>query len=75
MKIGIYNDGKSKYNSVEASLCRLNTINLVGYGENKEKAIDDLKSKIGFLIESLKDIDYQNTMNADCFGHSVEVKE
>lgn len=61
MKLQIHNDGKEKYQSFEARLQEVEPlVFLDGYGENKEEAIQNLKTNVQEKIRELQNIDYNN---------------
>lgn len=61
IKLQVHNDGKEKWQSFEARLDEsASNIYLNGYGENKEEAISELKTRVEDKIKELQSIDWDN---------------
>jgi hypothetical protein len=73
MKIFVHDDGKEKLMSVDAFVPDL--VSPTGYGRTKEEALQDLQNNILQLIQQLKNLDYSNLQDVDCFGQPLKEKK
>lgn len=61
LKLQIHNDGKEKWQSYDARLDESESnIYLNGYGQNKEEAVSELKTRVEDKIKELQNIDWNN---------------
>ena len=61
LKLQIHNDGKKKWQSYDARLDESKSnIYLNGYGQNKEEAVSELKTRVEDKIKELQNIDWNN---------------
>lgn len=85
--IDIHNDGKGKYQSVEAKLdidgsfdimFHNNEMNLVGYGYTETEAIENLNKCLEKIKENLNSVnisDCDNITHVDCLGEPISEKK
>ena len=61
IKLQVHNDGKEKWQSYDARLDESESnIYLNGYGQNKEEAVSELKTRVEDKIKELQNIDWNN---------------
>lgn len=65
MKIQIYNDGKQKQMSFEATA---DGLNLIGYGANESDALKDLKLQVTAMLSLMGQIDFNDIEYIDHKG-------
>ena len=77
----IYIKERDFYNA-EADLWSHNPFDIIGYGSNKEEAVEDFKNKFKYIMRELKafemmlletDVITSNIVKVDCFGNALEI--
>lgn len=66
----VYNDGKEKHMSFEAyfDLFKDGILDITGYGEDKDDAIDNLKKKISDFVNQIDGLEWDNPVDVDYYG-------
>lgn len=95
MFLTYHDDGKRKWQSHEVGIAEKdfydneygifshNPMDLIGYGETKEKALEDFKRKFQYLLDEWNtfakllldsDVVENEMIEVDCFGEPIEKK-